>query len=98
MDGALTVNGPWTLDAANASTLGGGTATVAFGPNALLTLANASGLSRAQVYTIATTAATYSAPPALDADALAAHWRVRVSSDGKSLELYNASGMTIILR
>jgi len=78
--------------------LGGGTATVAFGPNALLTLANASGLSRAQVYTIATTAATYSAPPALDADALAAHWRVRVSSDGKSLELFNASGMTIILR
>ena len=98
VDGALTVNGPWTLDAANAGTLGGGTATVAFGPNALLTLANASGLSRAQVYTIATTAATYSAPPALDADALAAHWRVRVSSDGKSLELYNASGMTIILR
>ena len=36
--------------------------------------------------------------PALDADALAAHWRVRVSSDGKSLELFNASGMTIILR
>ena len=36
--------------------------------------------------------------PTLDADALAAHWRVRVSSDSKSLELYNASGMTIILR
>lgn len=78
--------------------LNGGTATVAFGPNTLLTLANVSSLSRAQVYTIATTAATYSAPPALDTDALAAHWRVRVSSDGKSLELYNASGMTIILR
>ena len=98
VDGALTVNGPWTLDAANASTLGGGTATVAFGSNASLTLANVSGLSRAQVYTIATTASTYSAPLALDADSMAAHWRVRVSSDGKSLELFNASGMTIILR
>jgi hypothetical protein len=98
VDGALTVNGPWTLDAANASTLGGGTATVAFGSNASLTLANVSGLSRSQVYTIATTAATYSEPLALDDSSMAAHWRVRVSSDNKSLELYNASGMTVIFR
>ena len=98
VDGALTVNGPWTLDAANASTLGGGTATVAFGSNASLTLTNVSALSRSQVYTIATTAATYSEPLALDAGSLAAHWRVRVSSDNKSLELYNASGLTIIFR
>ena len=98
VDGALTVNGLWTLDAANANTLGGGTATVAFGPNASLTLTNVSGLSRSQVYTIATTAATYSEPLALDAGSLAAHWRVRVSSDNKSLELYNASGLTIIFR
>ena len=98
VDGALTVNGLWTLDAANANTLGGGTATVAFGPNASLTLTNVSGLGRSQVYTIATTAATYSEPLALDASSMAAHWRVRVSSDNKSLELYNASGLTIIFR
>ncbi len=98
VDGALTVNGPWTLDAANASTLGGGTATVAFGSNASLTLTNVSALSRSQVYTIATTAATYSQPLALDAGSMAAHWRVRVSGDNKSLELFNASGLTIIFR
>lgn len=98
VDGALTVNGPWTLDAANANTFGGGTATVTFGPNASLTLTNVSGLSRSQVYTIATTAATYSEPLALDAGSMAAHWRVRVSSDNKSLELFNASGLTIIFR
>ena len=99
VDGSLTVNGPWTLTAATVGTLGGGTATVAFGPNAELTLANASGFNRATVYTIATSSTAFAEKVPLSEETRRdTRWRVRLSSNGLSQELYYASGSTITLR
>ncbi len=98
VDGTLTVNGPWTLNPASVGTLGGGTATVAFGPNTVLSLANMAGLNRQTVYTIATSATAFAAPLPVDAATKAAHWRVKLSADGRSQELFYNSGITIVFR
>ena len=98
VDGSLTVNGPWTLDSAEMATLGGGTATVAFGPDTVLSLANPAGLNRATTYTIATSAADFAAPVPVDAAARALHWRVRLSSDRRSQELFYAGGIILSFR
>ena len=99
VDGALTVDGPWTLDAAAAGTLGGGTATVAFGPNTELTLANESGLNRATVYTIATSSVPFPEKvPLSETSRRDTRWRVRLSADGTSQELFYAGGAIISFR
>ncbi len=98
VDGTLTVNGPWTLNPASVGTLGGGTATVAFGPNTVLSLANMAGLNRQTIYTIATSATAFAAPLPVDAATKAAHWRVKLSADGRNQELFYNSGITIVFR
>ena len=99
VDGALTVNGPWTLTAATVGTLGGGTATVAFGPNTELTLADASSFDRATVYTIATSATAFADKvPLSEETRRSTYWRVRLSSNARNQELYYASGSTLTFR
>ena len=97
--GSLTVNGPWTLDAANVGTLGGASATVAFGPDAELTLANAASFDRSTVYTIATSATEFTEKlPLSEASRRNTKWHVRLSSDRRSQELFYSSGLSIIFR
>ena len=97
--GSLTVNGPWTLDAANAGTLGGASATVTFGPDTELTLANAAGFDRSTVYTIATSATEFTEKlPLSEASRRKTKWHVRLSSDRRSQELFYSSGLSVIFR
>lgn len=99
VDGTFALDGPWTLDAAAAGTLGGGTAVVSFGPNAELTLANPETLDHSAVYTIATSSSAFAeAVPLSETTKQNTRWHVRLSADGKSQELFYASGMTVILR
>ena len=74
------------------------TATVAFGSDTVLSLANPAGLNRATTYTIATSAADFAAPVPVDAAARALHWRVRLSADNRSQELFYSGGTTITIR
>ena len=97
--GSLTVNGPWTLDAANAGTLGGASATVTFGPDTELTLANTAGFDRSTVYTIATSSTEFTEKlPLSEASRRNTKWHVRLSSDRRSQELFYSSGLSIIFR
>ena len=97
LNGTLTVNGPWTLDAEMAGTLGGETGAVTFGEKAELILDNLSGLDRSIRYTLASSSVPFTAVPpvhALSDD----RWQVRLSSDGRRLELSYSKGTTVLVR
>ena len=97
LNGTLTVNGPWTLDAETAGTLGGETGAVTFGEKAELILENLSGLDRSARYTLASSSVPFTTIPpvkSLSDD----RWQVRLSSDGRRLELSYSKGTTVLLR
>ena len=45
-----------------------------------------------------TSATAFTAPLPVDAATKAAHWRVKLSADGRSQELFYNSGITIVFR